>query len=1029
MAATDLVYNTVDPVLFTPDYAFLRYNLDKKQARYDQGLDAVSKAYNNLKRPVTDPVNAERRDQFLKDAQGQLQKIASSDLSLAENIGSANNVFDPLATNPAFIFDAYHTDRVNKELTQMKQWSESDDMETRKKFNPKMYSWLQNDLDSLKEGKGDINNYKGVKGRSAFAYLDAQDILNKAVKDSGFTVSKDIDGGTYIYGVEGGVAFKKNYKEFANQILGSNSAYQTQLGILGESDYESLIKQGKQSGKNDQQILSDFAFSNYTAIKTNRSNSIEQAKQSLENINKDLIAQANNGKITEQELAAQRKQYDQDLAQYNSLKADYENNFGSDDKSAEEKKNTYLQSFLSNPKSFLSQQYRDNDINTFSNIRSTFEKTTIKPNTAYFNTLSAVNAAQRTNNDILKGIENTEIKQEAQDLKERHEDWLEAGKPVAGKAFGVEGATENVTTVNADGTITTTKQAKKPQLTYIGPSGVDITKTLNTLNAIDSELNIKTAKSIGSLASDSNGGALGILGTMGVKRENIQTTREYFIKQQEQAIKDPSKPYKPTLEESKALNDVYSSMFAFAKQNGDEAVLNKLRQEYGKKPQDIDFHSLLDVAISQTKFKDAKDWAYVNQWNEHKKANEDVTFLSNILTTGKSAVVAHYSSNPEFNGIIIKDDKNTSPHLIGQDDIYNKLKNVKYFSVDGTGVFNDDVVALPEDIKKKIANGYINGTLDVDVKPGRYSTGLSASWIPGKVSMKVDGQKYYFEMGPSDTTPFPMSSKEYNKKIEKINSENLLPEINPEFKEQLLASPIWNLAGGMKNTVVTSLAAGVTQYSSNIMTTADGRVFDQIESSDDQMKIRGATADPKNIAENGVYVHSKSNANNAGMAIAVTFAAADSKEEKADCVYCGNTYYFPINPSKGTPDVLQAFNTINDETEYNRIKNSGKMYDMYNYDAMGIKVQILPHTKGSATGDVIITVQKQDPITHQFIPNEFETIQDTYNVNTQTYDELKEEVYSKVVSPFITNRIAFEKQNSQSTVAKNNILKGLVLPQ
>ena len=61
----------------------------------------------------------------------------------------------------------------------MDQWRNSEDMETRKKFNPLIYSWLQSDLDSLKNGKGDINNYK-VQGRKAFAAVDAQDILNKA---------------------------------------------------------------------------------------------------------------------------------------------------------------------------------------------------------------------------------------------------------------------------------------------------------------------------------------------------------------------------------------------------------------------------------------------------------------------------------------------------------------------------------------------------------------------------------------------------------------------------------------------------------------------------------------------------------------------------------------------------------------------------------------------------------------------------------------------------------------------------------
>ena len=203
MAATDLVYNTIDPVLYTPDYAFLKYALDKKQARYDQGLDAVSSAYNNLKKNLTDPVLKERRDQFLKDAQGQLQKIASSDLSLGENINAANNVFDPLATNPAFIYDAYQTDRVNKGIQEMDDWAKSADMEVRKQYNPEIKAWLNRDLDSIRNGNGDIKNYH-VQNRETFAAVDAQDILAKAAKDYGYTFKMDVPGHPYIVSVTGG---------------------------------------------------------------------------------------------------------------------------------------------------------------------------------------------------------------------------------------------------------------------------------------------------------------------------------------------------------------------------------------------------------------------------------------------------------------------------------------------------------------------------------------------------------------------------------------------------------------------------------------------------------------------------------------------------------------------------------------------------------------------------------------------------------------------------------------------------------
>ena len=104
------------------------------------------------------------------------------------------------------------------------------------------------------------------------------------------------------------------------------------------------------------------------------------------------------------------------------------------------------------------------------------------------------------------------------------------------------------------------------------------------------------------------------------------------------------------------------------------------------------------------------------------------------------------------------------------------------------------------------------------------------------------------------------------------------------------------------------------------------------------------------------------------MSVRVTFAEGTATEQKkGTCTYCGNTYYFPIDVIKGTPEVLQAFNTVNDQTEYNNIKNSGKTYDLYNYEKMGVKVQMLPHSKGSDTGDILVTIQEQDPSTKQYI--------------------------------------------------------------
>ena len=97
---------------------------------------------------------------------------------------------------------------------------------------------------------------------------------------------------------------------------------------------------------------------------------------------------------------------------------------------------------------------------------------------------------------------------------------------------------------------------------------------------------------------------------------------------------------------------------------------------------------------------------------------------------------------------------------------------------------------------------------------------------------------------------------------------------------------------------------------------------------------------------------------------------------------------------------------------------------------MGIKVQMLPHTAGSDTGDVLVTVQKQDPVTHAYIPDQYETVEEHYDLGSGTFTELKEEIYNKMVSPYISTRLNFEKQQSTASgggaaITKAQILKGL----
>ena len=179
-------------------------------------------------------------------------------------------------------------------------------------------------------------------------------------------------------------------------------------------------------------------------------------------------------------------------------------------------------------------------------------------------------------------------------------------------------------------------------------------------------------------------------------------------------------------------------------------------------------------------------------------------------------------------------------------------------------------------------------------------------------------------------------------------------------------------------------------------------------------KVRKALKDPKNVMENGVVMHTRSAANNGGLAVQVTLRDAKDDTEKQDS-HWGKTYYFPIDFSYDVPKTLDVFRTINDESEYNRIKTAGAPADMYDFEKMGLNIKVVPNTKGSSSGRIIVKKLKQDPTTKQFMPGVYETQEVPYNTDEVTYDELKQQVFQQIINPYMTTKIAMDAETEKQS--------------
>src|SRR4051794_25364688 len=98
-------YSSFEPLLYTPDYTFLKHVLDEKTGQYQQGLRTVGSAYSQVQRDLTNRDNIDFRDQLMKTVDQQLQKVATTDLSQTQNVNAAQALFAPFWKDKDFLSD------------------------------------------------------------------------------------------------------------------------------------------------------------------------------------------------------------------------------------------------------------------------------------------------------------------------------------------------------------------------------------------------------------------------------------------------------------------------------------------------------------------------------------------------------------------------------------------------------------------------------------------------------------------------------------------------------------------------------------------------------------------------------------------------------------------------------------------------------------------------------------------------------------------------------------------------------------
>lgn len=269
---------------FQPDWSTVDRTLRLKQGTYDSNYASLQGTYSGLlNMPQLRKDQIDKRDKFLKSAFKTLGDLSSVDLSLPENISSANNVFSPLYNDTEFLGNA----SLSKHYQQQEQYADS----LRQKDGGKEFS--MDNLNYVRQQKNDYineqspdawrNYYSNKRSyESYYDYYKELGDLQKAFKPS-VTEVEYVDG-AYIKKEKNASITANEYSNYLQANLSDKARRQLQI--------EASVKLGSNIPGLTERFLSSAYESSKSIdkeIKTNREAvKLAHTQEEIDQINSNI---------------------------------------------------------------------------------------------------------------------------------------------------------------------------------------------------------------------------------------------------------------------------------------------------------------------------------------------------------------------------------------------------------------------------------------------------------------------------------------------------------------------------------------------------------------------------------------------------------------------------------------------------------------------------------------------------------------------------------------------------------------------
>ena len=215
---------------FTPDYKFLENVMGTRQDRYTNNYNQLNELYGQVVyADLSREDNQNIRDQYAKELTPKLEQVSGLDLSLQENVNSAEALFKPFYEDKHLVRDIMFTKEFRNQTSYMDSLLNSPDEKIRKKYWDYGAKWMNYQMEDFQKADRNATLTMGNP-----EYVENVDLVSRgidALKEYGMSVERTTPEGDWLI-------TRKNGQELTRQLVG----YQP---VLDENGDPKKDKKGK----------------------------------------------------------------------------------------------------------------------------------------------------------------------------------------------------------------------------------------------------------------------------------------------------------------------------------------------------------------------------------------------------------------------------------------------------------------------------------------------------------------------------------------------------------------------------------------------------------------------------------------------------------------------------------------------------------------------------------------------------------------------------------------------------------------